>query len=179
MKISVFVGTSVDGFIARRDGSLDFLAVGEGGANGFEEFVATIDVHVIGRKTFDWARGWLREHPRQWPFAKPVFVLTRHPGRLKIPKGAKCEAITGTPRQVIALLARRGFRHLYVDGGLTIQGFLRAGRIDRLTITKVPVLVGEGIPLFGSLPHDIRLKHVRTKVYPKGLVQTEYRVLPL
>ena len=178
MKTSVFVGTSVDGFIARRDGSLDFLAVGEGGANGFEEFVTTIDAHVIGRKTFDWACGWLREHPGQWPFEKPVFVLTRHPRRLRIPKDAKCESITGTPQQVIAILARRGFRHLYVDGGVTIQGFLRAGRVDRLIVTRVPVLIGEGIPLFGTLPHDVRLKHIKTKVYPKGLVQTEYRVLP-
>ena len=174
----MFVGTSVDGFIARRDGSLDFLSVGESESNGFEEFMATIDAHVIGRKTFDWARGWLREHPGQWPFEKPVFVLTRHPGQLRIPKAAKCEAITGTPRQVIAILARRGFRRLYVDGGVTIQGFLRAGQIDRLTITRVPVLIGEGIPLFGDLPRDVRLKHIRTKVYPKGLVQTEYRVLP-
>jgi dihydrofolate reductase len=178
MKTSVFVGTSVDGFIARKDGSLDFLSAGESGSNGFEEFVATIDAHVIGRKTFDWARGWLRDHPGQWPFEKPVFVLTRRPGRLRIPKGVTCEVITGTPRRVISILARRGFRHLYVDGGQTIQGFLRAGSIDRLTITKVPVLIGEGIPLFGDLPHDVRLKHIRTKVYPKGLVQTEYRVLP-
>jgi len=174
----VFVGTSVDGFIARKDGSLDFLSAGEGGSNGFEEFVASIDAHVIGRKTFDWACGWLREHPNHWPFEKPVFVLTRHPGRLRMPKDAKCEIAAGTPRQVVSRLARRGFRHLYVDGGVTIQGFLRAACIDRLTITKVPVLIGEGIPLFGKLPHDVRLKHVRTKVYRNGLVQSEYRVLP-
>jgi len=78
----------------------------------------------------------------------------------------------------MSILAGRGFRHLYVDGGVTIQGFLRAGGINRLTITKVPVLIGDGIPLFGNLTHDVRLKHIKTKVYRRGLVQTVYRVLP-
>ncbi|HYB79475.1 MAG TPA: dihydrofolate reductase family protein [Thermoplasmata archaeon] len=178
MKTSVFVGASVDGFIARENGSLDFLMMGENLDNGFEAFVATIDAQVIGRKTFDWARGWLRGHPGQWPFEKPLFVLTRHPQRLSIPNGVTCEVLNGTPQQVVSHLGRRGFRHLYVDGGKTIQGFLRAGRVDRLIVTRVPVLIGEGIPLFGALPHDVRLKHIRTKVYRKGLVQTEYRVLP-
>ncbi len=177
MKVAVFVGASVDGFLARKGGRMDFLAEEEAGPYGFEEFMATVDAHVIGRKTFDWVCRSMRQHAGGWPFDKPVFVLSRRPGRLRIPKGAKCEVIRGTPGHVISLLARRGFRSIYVDGGTTIQGFLRAGRVDRLIVTRVPVLIGAGIPLFGSIPHDLRLQHVRTRVIRRRFVQTEYRVL--
>jgi riboflavin biosynthesis pyrimidine reductase len=74
-------------------------------------------------------------------------------------------------------LETRGFRHLYVDGGATIQRFLAAGLVDRLVLSRVPVLIGEGIPLFGSLPHDVRLRHVATRTFPGGMVQTEYSIL--
>ena len=83
----------------------------------------------------------------------------------------------GAPAEIVSKLATRGLKHVYVDGGVTIQAFLRAGLIQRLIITRVPVLIGEGIPLFGALPSDVRLKHVATRHYPSGLVQTEYRVL--
>jgi dihydrofolate reductase len=82
----------------------------------------------------------------------------------------------GEPRDVAARLAATGSRHVYVDGGLTIQSFLRSGLIQRLTITRVPVLVGEGIPLFGAVPHDIRLRHLGTRTYASGLVTSEYEV---
>jgi dihydrofolate reductase len=177
MRASVFVGVSVDGFLARKDGSMDFLAEEEAGPYGFEEFVATIDAHLIGRKTFEWVRGWMRRHQGRWPFEKPVFVLSRAPGRLKIPKGVRCEAIHGTPRRLLDKLARRGFRSVYVDGGKTIQGFLRAGCVDRLIVTRVPILIGAGVPLFGALTHDVRLIHVRTRTLRKRFVQSEYRVL--
>jgi dihydrofolate reductase len=177
MKVSVFVGASVDGFLARKNDKMDFLAEAEAGPYGFEEFMATIDAHVIGRRTFDWVRGQMRRKASPWPFEKPVFVLSSRPGRLKIPKGATCEAIRGTPGRVVSRLARRGFRSVYVDGGKTIQRFLRAGRVDRLIVNRVPVLIGQGVPLFGALPHDVRLHHVRTRVFRKSFVQTEYRVL--
>jgi dihydrofolate reductase len=83
----------------------------------------------------------------------------------------------GEPAEILARLADRGFRHAYVDGGITIQRFLRAGLIQRLVITRVPILIGAGIPLFGELPHDVALQHVETRHYPSGLVQSEYRVL--
>ena len=82
----------------------------------------------------------------------------------------------GLPAEIVARLASSGARHLYVDGGLTIQAFLRAGLVQRLVITRVPVLIGDGIPLFGSLPHDVRLRHVATRHYPSGLVQSEYQI---
>ena len=87
------------------------------------------------------------------------------------------EQMAGPPAEIVAQLAARGVRHLYIDGGITIQGFLRAGAIQRLIITRVPVLIGEGVPLFGSLPRDIRLRHVATRHYSSGLVQSEYEVV--
>jgi dihydrofolate reductase len=85
--------------------------------------------------------------------------------------------MAGPPGEIVSQLAASGAHHLYVDGGITIQGFLRAGLIQRLIITRVPVLIGEGIPLFGTLPRDVRLRHVATRHYPSGLVQSEYNVV--
>jgi dihydrofolate reductase len=84
--------------------------------------------------------------------------------------------MSGSPAEIVAKLAATGAHHLYVDGGITIQRFLRAGLVHRLIITRVPVLIGEGIPLFGALPHDVRLRHVATQHYPSGMVKTEYEV---
>jgi len=86
------------------------------------------------------------------------------------------EQMAGPPAEIVSQLAARGIKHLYIDGGVTIQGFLRAGAIQRLIITRVPVLIGEGVPLFGSVPRDIRLRHVATRHYASGLVQSEYEV---
>ena len=91
-------------------------------------------------------------------------------------RGAVVEQMAGDPAEIVAKLAASGAHHLYIDGGITIQRFLRAGLIQRIIITRVPVLIGEGIPLFGKLPHDIRLRHVATRHYASGLVQTEYGV---
>jgi dihydrofolate reductase len=82
--------------------------------------------------------------------------------------------MAGSPPEVVARLAERGMKHLYIDGGVTIQRFLQAGLIQRVIITRVPVLLGSGIPLFGSLSRDIRFEHVATRSYPSGLVQSEY-----
>lgn len=172
MKASVFVGTSLDGFIARPDGALDWLPADGGEPHGYEEFMATVDAHVIGRKTFETVLGF-----GGWAYGrKPVFVLSSRPAEIVPPAGAVCEAMAGTPREIVDRLAGRGFQHLYVDGGLTIQGFLRAELIQRLIITRVPVLLGSGIPLFGPLTQDIPLRHIATRWYPSGLVQSEYEV---
>jgi dihydrofolate reductase len=171
MKASVFIGMSVDGFIARPDDALDFLPPGGGEPHGYAEFIATVDAMVIGRKTFE----VVLTMP-EWPYTKPVFVLTRNPEKLRVPVNTNCEVMNGTPQQVIERLTKRGISHIYVDGGITVQRFLNAGLIQRLIITRVPVLIGEGIPLFGSLPHDILLQHVATRSYKSGLVQSEYRI---
>jgi len=171
MPVSVFVGASVDGFIARTNGDLDFLPPGGGEPHGYSEFIATVDAIVIGRKTFETV---LSMDP--WPYGgKRVVVLSS--SRVDVSAaGGPVEQMGGTPAEIVAQLAASGAHHLYVDGGITIQGFLRAGLVQRLVITRVPVLIGEGIPLFGSLPRDVRLHHVATRHYPSGLVQSEYEV---
>jgi dihydrofolate reductase len=171
MKTSVFCGISVDGFLARRDGTLDFLDHGGQEPHGYEEFIATIDVLVMGRNTYEWVLAF----SGGWPFDKPVFVLSSHEIK-PAPAGAVVEHLSGDPKDIVAALESRGFKHAYIDGGVTIQRFLRAGLIDRLIATRVPVLIGEGIPLFGPVPKDILLEHVATRTYKTGLVQSEYRL---
>jgi dihydrofolate reductase len=173
MTASVFIGTSLDGFIARPNGEFDFLPPGGGEPHGYDEFMATVDALVIGRKTFETVLAF-----NEWPYGtKPVFVLSTHP-LAPVPVGAVLERMSGPPAEIVSQLAARGFRHVYVDGGITIQRFLQAGLIQRLIITRVPVLIGSGIPLFGDVPHDIALKHVATRQYASGLVQSEYLVAP-
>ena len=169
MKASVFVGTSLDGFIARLDGGLDFLDQGGNEPHGYEEFMATVDALVIGRKTYETVLAF-----PAWPYGtKPVFVLSGNP-IAPAPAGAVVEHMSGDPAEIVARLARRGIGHAYVDGGITIQRFLAANLIQRLIVTRVPVLIGAGIPLFGPVPRDIPLKHVATRQYAGGLVQSEY-----
>lgn len=171
MIASVFVGTSLDGFIARLDGSFDFLPADGGESHGYEEFLATVDAMVIGRKTFETVLGF-----GGWAYGKkPVFALSSRP-LPPAPPGAVLERMAGAPAEIVSQLSARGIRQIYVDGGITIQRFLQAGLIDRLIITRVPVLIGSGIPLFGPLERDIALTHVATRQYPSGLVQSEYTV---
>jgi dihydrofolate reductase len=172
MTVSVFIGTSVDGFIARPNGDLDFLPAGGGEPHGYAEFMASVDALVIGRKTFETVLAF-----PAWPYGdKRVVVLSSRPVDLSAARGGVVEQMAGPPAEIVSKLAARGARHLYVDGGITIQGFLRAGLVQRLIITRVPVLIGDGIPLFGSLPRDVRLHHVATQHYASGLVKSEYRV---
>lgn len=169
MKASVFIGTSLDGFIARVNGGLDFLPPGGGEPHGYDEFMATVDALVIGRKTFETVLAF-----DTWPYGgKPVYVLSSRP-LAPAPAGAVVERMSGAPAEIVSQLAGRGIRHAYVDGGITIQRFLQAGLIQRLIVTRVPVLIGAGIPLFGTLQHDITLKHVTTRHFASGLVQSEY-----
>jgi dihydrofolate reductase len=171
VKASVFIGTSLDGFIARANGDLDFLPPGGGEPHGYDEFMATVDALVIGRKTFEAVLTF-----DAWPYGeKPVFVLSTRP-LARAPLGAVVERMSGAPDDIASQLAARGIRHIYVDGGITIQRFLQAGLIQRLIITRVPVLIGAGIPLFGALKRDITLEHVATRQYASGLVQSDYVV---
>jgi len=171
MKASVFIGTSLDGFIARPDGALDFLPPGGGEPHGYEEFMATVDALVIGRNTYETVLGF-----DAWPYGeKRVFVLSTRT-LPAAPPGASVEQLSGEPADIVSQLAARGVEHAYVDGGITIQRFLRAGLIERLIITRVPVLIGAGIPLFGALERDVVLRHVATRHYASGLVQSEYTV---
>lgn len=171
MKATVFVGMSVDGFIARRDGRFDFLP-DEPEPHGYEEFMASVDTLVMGRNTFELVLSF-----GSWPYPKTkrVVVLSSRP--VALPEGQNVEQMSGDPGEIVAKLEAKGAKHLYVDGGDTVQRFLRAGQIDRLILTRVPVLIGEGIPIFGALPHDVKLRHVATRTFPSGLVQSEYEVV--
>src|SRR2546425_9163257 len=171
VKASVFIGPSLDGFIARAIGDLDFLRPGGGDPHGYYEFMTTVDALVIGRKTFETVLTF-----ETWPYGeKRVFVLSTRPLAAP-PLGAVVERLSGAPAVIVSQLAARGIQHIYVDGGITIQRFLQAGLIQRLIITRVPVLIGAGIPLFGALERDIALQHVVTRQYASGLVQSEYVV---
>jgi len=172
MKASAFIGTSLDGFIARTNGGLDFLPPGGGEPHGYDEFMATVDALVIGRKTFETVLTF-----DGWPYGeKPVVVLSGRP-LAPAPPGAAVERMSGAPAEIVSQLAARGIRHVYVDGGITIPRFLQDGLIQRLIVTRVPVLIGTGIPLFGRVPSDIVLRHVGTRQYASGLVQSEYEVI--
>jgi dihydrofolate reductase len=167
---SVFVGTSLDGFIARPNGTLDFLP-DDPEPHGFAEFLGSVDALVMGRKTYDTVLEF-----GTWFYAeKPVFVLSSRDLE-EPPAGAVVERMSGSPPDIASALEGRGIGHIYVDGGLTIQQFLRAGLIQRVIITRVPVLIGTGIPLFGPLDHDVSLTHVATRHYGSCLVQSEYEV---
>jgi dihydrofolate reductase len=173
MKASVFVGTSVDGFIARHNGDFDFLPEGGGEPHGYNEFIATVDVLVIGRNTFDKVLTF-----DTWPYQEDmrVVVLSNRAIDTSAIPAARVERMFGEPPDIVDRLAAAGAQHAYIDGGITVQQFLRAGLIQRLIITRVPVLVGQGIPLFGSLPQDLKLRHVATQAYASGLVKSEYAV---
>ena len=179
MKASAFIATSLDGYIARRDGTLDWLfaSAPTGGDTaedyGYREFIASVDTIVMGRNTYEKVRTF-----GAWPYeGKRVVVLTSRP--LDIPPELRDSVRTaaGTPEDVVAALAASGVKHAYVDGGQTIQRFLDAGLLESLIVSTVPVLIGDGVRLFGPTRGDIPLQHVRTRAFPTGLVQNEYAVI--
>ncbi len=176
MLASVYVATSLDGFIAREDGGIDWLppVEQEGEDYGYRKFIESVDAIVMGRRTYETASSF-----RAWPYGeKPVIVLSSHGVTIPHNIAKTVEHLSAPPREVVRRMAERGLKHLYIDGGKTIQGFLSAGLINELIITKVPILLGSGIPLFGPLPNDVRLRHIGTRQFENGLVQSRYEVLP-
>ena len=177
VRTSAFVATSLDGFIARLDGSIDWLEdvqalIPEGEDCGYLEFMSSIDGLVMGRHTFERALAF-----EQWPYGQlPVYVMSHAPVSVPPALVTTVHSFQGTPEALVARLSKDGFRHLYVDGGRTIQGFLQAGLLDDLTVTVVPLLLGVGRPLFGPLPHDGELTLMRSRAYDFGFVQSTYRV---
>ncbi len=172
MKLSVFVGVSLDGFLARRNGEYDFLHIEPVEPNGYDEFIATVDTIVIGRNTFEVVLNF-----PDWPYGKKrVVVLSHRPLDFSGIKG-RVELMSGVPAQIVAKLKATGARHVYVDGGITVQDFLRSGQIHQLTINRYPVLIGEGIPLFGSLQRDVRLRHLGTRQFKNGGIASDYEVI--
>jgi len=174
MRTSVFVGVSLDGFLARKDDRYDFLTLNPGEDNGYDGFMRTVDCVVLGRRTYEIVLPF-----HEWPYGKRlVIVLSKSLKQIRPPEGAVCELMNAPPGKVIEELEKRGMKHAYIDGGETIQAFLRAGLVQELAIGRFPVLIGEGIPLFGPLSRDVRLELIRSSAFPTGTVRSEYRVLP-
>jgi dihydrofolate reductase len=173
VKVSVYIGTSLDGFIARKNGDIDWLTGGEGGEDyGYAEFIATVDHVVMGRNTYEKVLTF-----GDWPYEKKVIVLTSRDLEIPPPLAGKVEVSRLPPADLLAELERRGARHIYLDGGVTIQRFLREGLVNELTITTLPVLIGEGLPLFGPLERDQKLQLLESRSFSNGFVQSKYRII--
>lgn len=177
IQCSVFIATSLDGFIARKNGDLDWLPGSDGATGtedyGFHEFFNSIDTLVMGRKTYEQVLTF-----KQWPYqGKRVVVLSSRFEKIPVKFAQDVEGTSATPKELTQRLSSSGSTHIYVDGGKTIQSFLQADLIQEMTITKIPILLGEGIPLFGTLADDIKLQHVSTRSFESGLVQSKYQVL--
>ena len=176
----VFIATSLDGYIARADGGLDWLpgmgegegAVPEAEDHGYDAFIAGMDGIVMGGATFRVALGF-----DPWPYALPVVVVSRTMADGEVPRALRGQVrIVRGIADARAATAELGWRHAYIDGGQVITGYLAAGAIADMVITRVPVLLGSGLPLFGALPGDVRLRHRGTTAFPSGLVQSRYAV---
>lgn len=171
----VFIGTSLDGFIARKNDDIAWLTeyptLGED--HGFNAHMARVDGVIMGRGTYE-----VIKDMQPWYYSKPVVVLSRSLTQADIPAqiADKVEVMNATPEDAMQRLDERGWNAAYVDGGTVIQSFLRAGLIDDMVISRIPVLIGEGISLFGPLEGDLMLDHVRSQAFPSGMVQSVYRV---
>ena len=177
MKTSVYIATSLDGFIARENGDLDWLPGSDGQSDGedygYQKFMDSVDILVIGRNTYDMVLSF-----GEWPYEKKrVIVLSSREIEIPAHLADTVNAWSSSPTELINKLRGTGAQHIYVDGGKTIQGFLHAGLIDEMIITKIPVLLGSGIPLFGALDHDQKLHHIQTSSFPSGFVQSKYETL--
>ena len=177
MKTSVYVGTSLDGFIARPDGSIDWLndaqrLVPEGEDCGYKEFIDSVDTLIMGRKTFEQV---LTFGP--WHYGDtPVIVLSHKPIAIPSHLPDTVSSSSDSPHLLLKRLSEMGVKHVYVDGGSTIHSFLRESLIDEMTITRVPVAIGDGIALFDRMEKDLKLIHMSTKAYDFGFVQTKYQI---
>jgi dihydrofolate reductase len=170
----VYIATSLDGYIADKDGGLDWLFAIPNPDNsdfGYGDFIKRIDALVMGRKTFDTVCGF----DCDWPYTKPVFVLSNTLKSIPKEYERKAELISGPLKEVVSTINEKGYKELYIDGGTTIQNFLKENLIDEMIITKVPTLLGGGTPLFGELSEHMNFEHVKTEVMLNSMVKSHYR----
>lgn len=172
----VFIATSLDGFIARKNGNIDWLLSRDDPDedHGYQDFIKDIDGLVMGRGSFE---GVAASEP--WPYDKPVVVLSKALASSPVPGhlAGRVRFVDMTPKATMEMLAMEGWRRVYVDGGQIVQSFLREGLLADMVVTQIPVLIGEGRRLFGPIDSDIPLTHVTTKAFPSGLVQSLYRIV--
>ena len=171
MKTTVYVGTSLDGFIARKNGDIGWLIKYQNKEvhESYNEFISRIDAMVIGRGTFEKVLSF-----PEWPYEKKVFVLSTSLKQIPGTLNEKATLVAMKPAALLNYLSDKGFSNIYVDGGKVIQSFLKEDLIDELIITRVPELIGSGIPLFGYLDNDLRFEHIKTNIYSDGLVKSQY-----
>lgn len=177
LKVSVFIATSLDGYIARKDGDLDWLdaanaTVPKGEDCGYGALMQSVDVLVMGRNTFEKVRSF-----GSWPYGDtPVVVLSSKPILFPDDLVKTVQHSSETPSELCERLSGDGVEHIYVDGGTTIQRFLAAGLVDEVTITVIPMILGDGIPLWGPTAEDVPLTCLGAKVYDFGFVQLKYTI---
>ena len=171
MKTIVYIGTSLDGFIARKDGDIEWLTqfANEDAMHAYEEFMKRIDAIVIGKGTFE----KILTFP-SWPYEKKAFLLSTSIKQVPDMARDKITILSMAPKELLHYLGDKGFSGIYVDGGKVIQSFLENDLIDELIISKVPVLLGDGIPLFNHLTATLEFNHIRTQVSTNGLVRSYY-----
>lgn len=175
----VFIATSIDGFIARPNGSIDWLEeyntlLPPNEDCGYAQFYNATDCLILGRKTFEKVLSF-----PEWPFqTKPVFVFSKNKTSSNKALPESVHFVTETPKALLERLCNEGFKKAYLDGGELIQSFLRQQLVSTLTITRIPILLGQGRRLFGELNGDIKLQHLQSKTWSFGFVQDLYRVLP-
>lgn len=171
----VFIGVSLDGYIARANGDIDWLVAfaSMGEDYGYDRFIARMDCLIMGRGTYEAALTF-----DGWQYDKPVIVLSRNLSPSSIPPHlvGKVEFFSGTSEEALAHAASKGWQHAYVDGGKTIQSFLRAGLIEDMVVSHLPILIGDGLPLFGPLERDVELELLGSYSLPSGMVQSTYKV---
>jgi len=177
MKISVYIGISLDGYIAREDGDVDWLMAADtsDGSDdyGYKAFSDSVDCMIMGRKTFEKVLSF-----PEWPYAGKRLIVLSHTLKA-IPTELENDVAlhSGPIMELVKQLEEEGCQRLYIDGGKTIQSFLNEGLITDLNITRVPLLLGEGLSLFGKTKQDIQLKHIATTAFENGFVQSTYDVV--
>ncbi len=170
----VFIAKSLDGFIAGKNGELDWLHAipnPENNDMGFIQLMDEIDAIVMGRTTFETVCAFGGE----WPYSKPVFVLSNSLKAVPEYLNKKVSLMNGSPHEILNSLHEKGYLKLYIDGGSTIQNFLQEDLIDELRITTIPILLGGGFPLFGDLAKPMQFEHIASKIYLNQIVQNHYR----
>lgn len=170
-KISIYIASSIDGYIARKDGSIDWLESGHVGDEdyGFKKFFDSIDALVLGKNTYETVCSF-----DEWPYSgKRVIVLSSTLNEVR----KEAELYRGQLVELASILHSQGIKHVWIDGGITVSKFLEAGLVDQITLSIIPIILGSGIPLFNSVNREQSFRLVSSKPFPSGLMQLQYEII--